>query len=198
MNKDLEVVDQKVKGMKDVVEKIVILTDQDLASISDHIKNVKNLGKFIKAKKEEFTAPAKEIIEKAKEMFDGPIKECANAEEILKAKAQRYLEAKEAKRIADEKKIADDLAKGKIKKVETAVKKLENLPDQQKKVSTESSTLRMQKRKVVEIVDTSLVPDKYWVIDEVKLKKECLELVNQGFPPIAGTEIKEVSTMVSS
>lgn len=196
-NKELVQVQEKVKGMKKVVEDTIILSDEDLQGVSDKIKNIKTLGKFIKQKKEAFTAPAKEIIEQAKEMFDGPIKECTNAEELLKQKAAKYLTAKEEARVKAQTKIEKDLESGKIKKVETAVSKLEALPEQQKSVKTESSSLRMVKRKVAEIVDPSLVPDKYWIINEVLLKKETLELDKMGFPPVAGTIIKEVSSMAS-
>lgn len=196
-NKELAVVEKKIKGMQEMVDSTVVTNDEELASISDKIKNVKMMGKFVKEKKDAFVAPAKEIIDRAKEMFDGPIKQCANAEEVLKQKAQKYLTVKEDKRLKDAKKIEDDLAAGKIKKVETAVNKLEALPEQQKKVATGSSVLRMQKRKVAEIVDKSLIPDEFWVIDETRVKKEALEREKNGVAGIPGVIIKEESTMVS-
>lgn len=196
-NKDLEVVQQKTAGMKKMLEETVVTNEEELAAISDHIKNVKNLGKFIKAKKEEFTAPAKVIIDRAKEMFDGPIKECANAEEILKSKAQKYLVAKEDARLKAEKKIADDLESGKIKKTETAMKKIEALPEQKKSIRTESSGLQMTKRNVCEILDVSLIPDEYWVVDEVRLKRESLKQYADGGFAIPGTIIKQESSMKS-
>lgn len=196
-NKELAVVEKKIKGMQEMVESTVVTNDDELALISDKIKNVKQMGKFVKEKKDEFVAPAKEIIERAKEMFDGPIKQCANAEEVLKQKAQKYLTAKEDKRLKDAKKIEDDLAAGKIKKVETAVNKLEALPEQKKSVATGSSTLRMQKRKVAVIVDLKLIPDEFWVVDEVRVKKEAIEREKNGIEGIPGVIIKEESTMVS-
>lgn len=196
-NKELEVVKKKISGMQEMVNSTVVTNDDELALISDKIKNVKQMGKFVKERKDAFVAPAKEIIEQAKEMFDGPIKECINAEDMLKGKAQKYLQKKEDKRIAGEKKIADDLASGKIKNVETAVNKLEKLPEQQKSVNTGSSTLRMQKRNVAEIVDRSLIPDEFWVVDEVRVKKEALERAKNGVEQIPGVIIKEESTMVS-
>ena len=197
MDKELKIVEQKISGMQKMIEETIVTDDKTLALISDKIKNVKDMGKYVKGLKDKMTAPADLIYEQAKEWFDAPIKQCKNAEEVLKQKAQKYLEDKEAKRIAAEKKIEEDLAKGKIKHVETAVRKLENLPDQQKSVDTGSSGLRMVKRRVVEITDPKLVPEKYWVINETLLKKESMDMVNLGFPPVAGTIIKEVSTMMS-
>ena len=196
-NKDLEIVKEKVGGMKAMIEKTEVTNDEQLAAVSDKIKNVKTLGKFIKQKKEEFTEPAKQIIENAKQMFDGPIKECANAEEVLKAKAEKYLLKKEEDRKKAETKIAEDLQKGKIKKTETALKKMEALPDQQKVVRTENSGLRMTKRNVAEIVDRNLIPDEYWVVDEVRVKRAALENEKNGLDPIPGVIIKVETGMAS-
>ena len=196
-NKEVAIVEKKIKGMAKMVSETVVTNDQELASISDKIKNVKDMGKYVKSIKEKFTAPAKEIIEKAKELFDGPIKECANAEEVLKQKAQVYLTAQEAEREKQAKKIADDLESGKIKKTETAVRKLEALPEEKKAVSTGASTLRMQKRKVAEIVDRSLIPDEYWELNEPRVRKDALDREKNGLEQIPGVTIKEESTMVS-
>lgn len=195
--KEIEVVKKKISAMEKMVTETVVTNEDELALISDKIKNVKMMGKFVKETKDKFVAPAKEIIEQAKEMFDGPIKQCAFAEEALKGKAQKYLQVKEAKRVADEKKIADDLESGKIKKQETAVARMEKLPEQQKSVSTGASTLRMQKYFVAEIVDKSLIPDEFWIVDESRVKKEALERAKNGVDGIPGVIIKEESTMVS-
>lgn len=196
-NKDLQIVQEKVGGMKEMIESTVIESDEDIALVSDKIKNVKKLGKYIKDLKDKFVAPAKEIIEQAKGMYDGPIKECANAEVILKNKAEKYLVAKEEKRKKEEDKIAKDLESGKIKKPETALKKMENLPEQQKSVDTGSSKLQMVKRKVAVIVDESLIPDEYWVVDEVRVRKDALEKEKNGLGLIPGVEIKEETSMKS-
>ncbi|MFZ2152305.1 MAG: hypothetical protein WAV09_04315 [Minisyncoccia bacterium] len=194
----LEIVEKKVAGMQKIVGETQVTNEEELALVSDKIKNIKDLGKYAKKLKEEFTDPAKAIIEKAKAMFDGPIKECANAEEVLKQKAQRFLMAKEEERKKAEKKIADDLASGKIKKDETAIKKLEALPDEQKGTSTGMSGLQMTKRRVARIVDTTLIPDEYWVVDEVRVRKEALEKEKNGLPSIPGVIIEEEAGMKST
>lgn len=197
-NLEVEVVEKKIKGMQKMIDETIVTNDDELALISDKIKNVKDMGKYVKGLKDKMTTPADLIYEQAKEWFDAPIKQCKNAEEVLKQKAQKYLTDKEVARIKAAKKIEDDLENGKIKKTETAVARLEKLPEVKKSISTGNSGLRMQKRNVAEIVDPSLIPDEYWVIDEVRVRKEALERAKYGTEQIPGVIIKEESTMVSA
>jgi len=194
--KEIEIVKEKIKGMATMVLETKVTNDKEVAEVSDKIKNVKKLGKYIKEVKDRFVAPAKEIIEQAKQMYDIPIKECINAEFALKRKAEIYLEAKEEERKKAENNIVAKVESGYIK-AETAVKKLEALPEQKKTIATDSSALTMTKRKVMEISDASLIPDEYWVIDEVKLRKEALEKDKTGAEQIPGVIIKEVSSINS-
>lgn len=196
-NKELDLVDKKIKGMQAMIDATQVTNDEELAEISDKIKHVKDMGKYVKGLKDELTAPAKTIIDRAKMLFDGPIKECTNAEEILKGKAQKYLLAKETARAKAEKKIEDDLATGKIKKTETAVRRMEALPEEQRDIKTGASGLRMTRRRVAEIKDPGLIPDEYWIVDEVRVRKEALERDRNGQEPIPGIIIKEEVTMSS-
>ena len=195
-NKQLVVVEEKIKGMQTMIEGTKVTNDIELSEISDKIKNVKKLGAYVKAEKEKFTAPAKEIIAQAKEMYDPALKQCENAEGVLKSKAQVYLTEKETKRLESEKKIVERVERGTMK-ADTAVRKLETLPEQQTKVKTESSGLRMITRKVAEISDPNLIPDSYWVIDETRVKKEALEREKLGVEQIPGITIVEKQTMAS-
>lgn len=195
-NKELAIVKEKLTGMSKMVLETTVTNDEELASISDKIKNVKQLGTYIKSLSDKLVAPAKAIIDQAKAMYDIPQKECKNAEMALKRKAEIYLEKKEADRKAEELKIANKVESGYIKP-ETAVAKLENLGEVEKKVVTTNSTLSMTKRKVPEIVDPNLIPDEYWIIDEVRVRKDALEREKNGQEQIPGVIIKEVSTINS-
>ncbi len=195
-NKELAVVKEKLQGMSKMVIETTVTNDEQLAEISDKIKKVKQLGSYIKTLNDKLVDPAKEIIARAKEMYDIPMKECKNAEMALKAKAGLYLEKKEAERKAEELKIANKVESGYIKP-ETAVSKLEALPDEKKKIVTMNSTLGVTKRKVPEIADPNLIPDEYWIIDEVRVRKDALEREKNGQEQIPGVIIKEVSSINS-
>jgi len=196
---DLEIYREKISGMKAMIDSSLVTNDQELEAIADKIKNVKVLGKLIKQKKEKYCEPAKAIIAEARETYDPLIKECENAEIVLKQRATVYMNQKEKERIEAEDKIANRVGEGKGKlKPETAMNQIEALPDAPKNVRTDNgSGLRMSKRKVAKIENPDLVPDEYWVIDEVRVRREALEKDKNNQPGIPGVVIVEESSLAS-
>ena len=193
----LEVIKEKAVGMENMLEKFQVTNDDELAIVADKIKDVKTLCKFIEGKKDEYVAPAKLIIDKAKEDFDPYIKQCKNAEIVLKQRAVKYHDEVEAKRKIEEKKIVDKVDTGYIKP-ETAMNKLEALPTVQKNVRTDNaSVLSFAKRKVATVEKPELIPDEYWVIDEVRVRKEALLRDKEGQPQIPGVKITEETSSSS-
>ena len=181
-------VEEKIKGMRTLVETTAVTTDDELAAVSDIIKNIKSLGKFVRQEMERYTKPAQEIINNARQKFLPYEKECDDAESALKLKAKRYMDEQEAKRKKAEDKIAADLEAGKIKKEDTAVRKLEELGEQKQTVVGGDSQITARKVKKAYIVEPEKVPHEYWVIDEVRVKKAAL-----AGAVIPGVEVREES-----
>jgi len=194
---DLVVARERVGAMQAMVESFKVTTDEELAVVADKIKSIKQLAKGIKDFKDKFVAPAKAIIDQAKGTWDPLIKECDNQEIVLKERAKRYMLDKEEKRRAEEAKIAARVEKGTMKP-ETAMRKMEALPEASKTVRTDNgSGLRMSKRKVAKIQDPSLVPDEFWVIDEVRVRREALEREKYGKDTIPGVIVVEENDLAS-
>jgi hypothetical protein len=186
----IAIVEEKIRGMSAMVDGTQVTNDDEFAAVADRIKEVKTLAKYIKQEKEKFTAPAKAIIEEANTRFNPYIKECDNAAQTLEERAKKYYADKEKKIEADKLKIAARVEKGTLK-AETAIKKLETLPEQQKTVRTDKSALRMSKVAVAKIVEPEKIPDEYWVIDEVKVRREALARHKAGEQGIPGVVIEE-------
>lgn len=195
-NKDLVVVKEQVTGMKAMLESTKVTNQDELKDVSDRIKKVKSLKKLITEKKDAYVAPAKAIIAEAKLQYDPFINECERAEEVLKGKASVYLieESRKAREAQD--KIAAKVESGYIKP-ETAIKKLEALPETKTSVNTGESSLKMNKRKVAKITDPTKVPDEFWVIDEVAVRKEALIREKSGAEQIPGVTIEEEVSLAS-
>jgi len=190
-------VKQKIKGMREMVDNIKVTNDEELGEVADKIKGVKTLAKFVKQQKEKYTEPAKAIIAEARTMYDPMIKECQNAEIVLKGRANSYMSEKERLRIEKEKKIADRVERGTLK-VETAMKKVEALPEISKTVKTDTgSKLQQAKRRVAKIVDPTLIPKEYWVVDEVRVRRDALLRDKSNMEPIPGVEIVEETYLTS-
>lgn len=187
---DIKVVESRVDSMRQMVATTNVFDDATLGQVADKIKIVKGLGKMVRAEMEKYTGPAREIIRTAQEKYLPFEKECIRAEMALKDKARVYMAAEEAKRVARENKIAADLEAGKIKE-QTALKRIEKIGAEVKTIRSESGAkLTIRAVQEVVVVDRNLVPDEYWEIDMVKVRKVALAGVN-----IPGVEIKNGNSM---
>lgn len=196
-DQDLVVVKEKLKGMQKMLDTTQVTTDLELDGVADKIKGIKTLLKIIEQKKEKFTEPAKAIISEARDTYDPMIKECRNAEVVLKDRASKFMLQREADRKKKEEQLAARVEKGTMKP-ETAMNKIENLPEAPKTVRTDTgSGLRMAKRKVAKITEPNLIPDEYWIIDEVRVRKEAIEREKNGLPQIPGVVISEEASLSS-
>jgi predicted RND superfamily exporter protein len=193
---EIAIVDEKIKGLRTMVESTKVTSDEELAKASDLTKQIKVMAKFLKEKKEIFVKPANEIIAQAKSIYDGPIKECLNAEEVIKQRMGKYMTDQAEIRRKQEQEIADKLEKGKIK-TETAVRRIEKLPDAPKNVQTANSGVQLRKRKVATIQDKNLIPDEYWIVDEVRVRRDALDREKNGLHQIPGVIITEETSVAS-
>ena len=187
---DIKVVESRVDSMRQMVATTDVVDDATLCQVADKIKIVKGLGKMVRAEMEKFTDPAREIIRTAQEKYLPFEKECIRAEMALKDKARIYMAAEEAKRVKKENEIAAKLEAGKIKE-QVALKRIEKIGPEVKTVVSESGAkLTIRAVKEVVIVDRGKVPDEYWEIDMVKVRKVALAGIE-----IPGVEIKNGNSM---
>ena len=179
----------KSEEMQEMVDKTQVTTEPELKLVSDKIKSIKMLGKFVKAEKEKYTNPAQQIINEARAKYLPYEKMCKDAEDQLKNKADQYMTDVENVRLAKEKKIADRAETGNIKE-ETAVKKMEELGEEKKSVSTGSSQIQRKMVRTAFIMDREKVPHEYWDLNESRAKRAALAGAN-----VPGVEVREVSQM---
>lgn len=152
---------------------IVVTNDEDAERATNVVKEAKEFRLMVEKERDEYVAPAKQIIENAKRVYDPIINQVKVAEQKVRNAIQFYLVEKEKKRKIEEDKIAAKVEVGKLKP-ETAVRKLENLGESKKSVSTGGATLGIRKTKDIKVVDESLIPKEYWVVDLVKVRKVAL------------------------
>jgi len=193
----LAVIKSQATKMQNMLDEFQVTDDQSLALVADKIKNVKTLAKAVDEQKKKFTDPANAILKEAREKFDPIIKQCKNAEIVLKQRAGAYMQKKDDERRAEEARIAARVEKGTMKE-ETAMRKMEAMPEVQTTVRTDQGAgLRMSKRRVAVIESPDQVPDEYWVIDEVRVRRDALERDKNGEPQIPGVMIREEASISS-
>lgn len=188
----LQVLRQESSSVEKEVLGLTIKNDEDLALVSDRIKQVKQLEKRVKEEQEKFTQPAKEIISQAKVKYGPFIERCKSWESLLKKKAAEYMSSQQKARQEEEEKLAKRVEKGTMKE-ETALRKLESLPESKSSFDTGKSSVRMRMIKSIEVVDETLLPREYLMPNMAKLKAAAL----QEGKTIPGIKVVEQPSMAS-
>lgn len=193
-NAQLSIIKRNVTSMKKMLDEFKVTSDEELSLVAGKIASIMKLKKQVKEAQDSYMKPAKQIIAKAKEDYDWIIDECDSARKILDGRAIAYHNAQEAKRRAEEEKIAKKVEAGRMKP-ETAVAKMETLTTPSKTVSSDNgSTLSFTVRKVPRIVNPDIIPEEFWIIDEVRVRREALARMTAGVEQIPGVVIDEVKS----
>jgi len=191
---ELQIIETKVGGMNRMVEETKVEDKDQLASVSDKIKDIKKLQKFIKSEMDKTIKPAKEIIDATKDRFNPFLNACIDAEKGLKEKAQVFMVDEQKKENEEREKIAKKVETGYIKP-ETAVNKMEEVKEAEKTSRTATSTLSMKMLKVPGKIDESKVPEEYWIPKQLDMMK--ISKVIRAGVEIPGVEIVEKPSMAS-
>lgn len=181
----VKVVEEKATGAYAQAQKIQITSQAELDGAAELLSNVKKLGKFITQEKEKITKPMREALDNARALFAPFEKNAKEAEVLIKDKMSDYMLAQEKKRREEEEKIAKKVEAGRMKE-ETAIKKLEQMPEQARTVASGGASATMAMIKDYRIVDESLIPREYLVVDTAKIRKA----MHAG-TPIPGVEYYE-------
>jgi hypothetical protein len=181
-----KIIVKQATAMQKMVDETIVTNDKEYQALADKVKNVKTLKKAIEKQKDEYVAPAKVIIAKARVDYDPYIKQCESAETQLKQKGVVYYLAEEKKKKEAEEKLAARVEKGTMKE-ETAVRKMEELKPVEKTVKTESgASLGMVETYVPRIIDEKAIERDYLMVDVPKVNKESIRRHKEGLEPLAG------------
>ncbi len=165
--KEVEVFKSQVLELEKQAVKFPIASPEDNAKVIEFKAKLNKLGKEIKAEKEKATKPLNEALKKVREWW-APLEKAVEARDNEVGKAllvyKQQVEAQEAK-------IAKRVETGTMK-IETAERKIQELPQIQKTTNTADGQVQFRKVPMMRIIDENLIPDKYWVIDIVALRKD--------------------------
>jgi len=189
----VDMVKNKVTNAMLEVHGITVKTEADMIRAAEVLTNVKKLGKFVTQEKEKITKPMSESLKAAKALFAPLEDDLDQAETTLKRAILAYQRDVEAERARKEASIAQRAEKGQLRP-ETAVKKMEELGEAQNKVNTGSGSIAFSKIKKVRVTDEAKVPDRFWTLDMVAIRKEALAagVIGEAFP---GIEVYEETNM---
>lgn len=144
--------------------------------------------------KEKITKPLNEAL-KAERGRWKPI-ETMLEEAILSIRKKQSAYQTEQVRIQreDQQKIADRVGEGKGKlKVETAIRKIDELDQPEKYIATESGSLKFRTDKILKITNVDKIPKQFWLVNETAVLK-ALKLGEV----VPGAELEEIQTPINS
>ena len=153
-------------------------TEQDYATATEILATIKNAAELAELEKNKILIPAEQVVKVEKARWK-PIEALfKQINDTLRPRMKKFLDHKEAKATAELQKLQSQIDSGHIKKAETIAKKEDaiyaTVPAKTVYASSGSSSARKVAK--LEITDTNLIPDEYWVIDEVKLRKDVVNL----------------------
>lgn len=188
--KTIPMLNKNAKAAIDFANALIVDSDESSAKADVAVRKIKDQREVGDNTRKFFTDPLNEQVKKINSMFMPVVKAFDEATRIITGKMGAY--QSQVQKIADDKKaqVEADLASGKIKNVETAVKKIEKIPEPPKTVRTEQRTTTFRDVPKVVIVDESKIPDEYWVVDLKKVEVVALANHKANIAQIAGVEIK--------
>ncbi len=184
--KELTVLKGQVSKLENQAQAVTIGTQEEYAAAADLIAKLKETGSIIKTKKESITKPLMEALNNARDLFKPIEQQFTNAEGIIKTKILDYKRKVDEEARAKEAKIAADLESGKIKKLETAEKKIEKIDRVETTTRGNVGEVQIRKVKKVRIVDAAILPREYLIPDNVAIRRDAL-----GGKAIPGVEVYE-------
>lgn len=160
----------QVSKLENKANEITITTAEENASATELKAKLNETKKQIKDRKEEITKPLNAALKSARDLF-APIEESfEKAERILAGKLIAYKQKVEADARLAEERIAARVEKGTLK-LSTAERKIEEIEKVEKTTLTPYGQVQFRKIPQMRILDENLIPDEFWVVDMVALRR---------------------------
>lgn len=167
---------EEIEAHADVFADAFTTPEQYIETLQSNLKSLKGVKEKLIARKEEITKPLRIALESARNLFRPAEEKLASVEANLKAE---ILET-EKKREKEQEKLMSKIEKGRVS------------PDQGLSLMSKAPKGLFRPVKVMEIKNKKLIPDKYWVIDEVAVRAALI-----AGKKVPGAILVEKKTVVS-
>lgn len=186
MKKELLKVKQKTDKVLSVAQRIVITSKKELVKASEILSQINLIGDSIREKKSAIIKPLNLALSEARLLFKPLEDQHKEAISIINKKIIDYDNKVEVERIKKEQQISNRVDKGTLK-METAIKKIDELDESGKQVETKNGKVRFYNKREAVIIDEEKIPREYLVPNMTKINKDALAGIK-----IAGVEVKVV------
>ncbi len=170
MDKEIVVIEKKVSLQEQKAEALVIKTEADMSKAVVMLSEVNKVADGVKTEKEKIVKPLNEAL-KAERARWAPIETaCTNAVATIRQKMMSYQKKLDAEIAEKKAKIIDRVDRGTLR-VETAVDKMEALPDAAASVMTTAGSIQWRTVKKLVITNEKMIPREYLDVNEVRIKE---------------------------
>ena len=171
--RELELYQSRIAELDQCAITLPIASPEHNAIAIEHKARLTALGKEVKAEKEKATKPMNEALRRMREWW-APLEDIiAKKSKLIGDALLAYKQSVEAEAARKAKLIAARVERGTMT-IETAERRIDALPEVQKTTHTSSGQVQFRKIPQMRIVDENLIPDKYWVIDMVALRRDVI------------------------
>lgn len=170
--KDVKILEKEILPYIAKTEKLMVITSaKDMEVASEMRTQLKAYEKQVTAKKDEVVKPLNQTLKAIREWFAPLEDRIETSLDTINRAMITYQTAEKKKADAEEAKIAARVGEGKGKlKVETAIKKMDEIEKPSEVVATASGGTQFITVPVFKIVDVSKLPVEYILPNEVKIR----------------------------
>ncbi len=187
INKDVEILEKEIVPVIRKAVKVEIKNVEDMKKASEMLSVVNKYADTVQDKRESITGPLNTALKAARAMFKPLEEQLDEAIENIRGAMTVYQTEELRKQREEETKIAARVGEGKGKiKIETAVRKMNEMDKVVGQVVVDSGMVKFKTSKKFRIIDKTLVPLDYMVVDEVAVRKAMLAGLS-----VAGVEYYE-------
>jgi len=170
---EVQVYENQVTSLQIEAQKLIIASPEENAQAIELKAKLDKTWKGIKAFKESITKPINEALKNARAVFAPIEAKYEEADRLVGKKLLVYKHEVEEETRKKEAQIAARVEKGTMR-LDTAEKKLDSLERVEKTTHTAAGQVQFRQIPKMRITDENLIPEKYWIIDLVALRKDVL------------------------
>jgi len=168
MTQELKTIEQNLNPLLDRAGNLQIFDNPTLKEAVTLLSQLNQINDKIALEREKVTKPLNEALKAERARWKPAELKNQQAIDHLRQEMTRYQTAIMKEKQEQEQSIVNKVSTGYIK-LDTAVAKLEALPEIVKNVATDAGDVQFREKKQLKITDPSLIPDEYWQINEDEL-----------------------------
>lgn len=170
-------------------EALTIASPEDYTKATDMLSMIKSVGKTIKERKEAITRPLMDGLNSARDLFKPIEQDHMQAESLIKRKMLDFNDEQDRARAEETARLAARVEKGTMKP-ETAMRKMEALPEVQNSVQGKVGMATTRIVKKYRVIDESALPREFLIPNMVRIT----EALKAG-QVVPGAEVYEEKTI---